>query len=95
MWSRIKPKHIFSACVLLGLIALVSSTLFSCVTYKMGPTQLATARDDAELAGRIYRDLDAGRDRAYARGLYCDQADLLKTNGSPIEAGVVPCEVTK
>jgi hypothetical protein len=74
--------------------------LTGCTTHVLGDLDLAAARDDAELAGRIYRDmdaLDAGRDRAYARGIYCDETDKLRRSGAALspDAAVIPCDVAK
>jgi hypothetical protein len=89
---------------LLALLAL--SVLTNCVSHVLGGTDTGALRDSLEVEARIYRDLsklgDASdmlrRDRAYARGAYCSDLDMLGRSGAAptYDSGApIPCGVEK
>ena len=96
-----RQKNVILAIVLLAVVALVLAGMFvlsGCVSYKLGPSDTAGLRDSLELDSRIYRDLDGGRDRSYARGAFCQTLDVLSHSGAaPTYDGGAPihCEVSK
>jgi len=74
-----------------GFASLLESA--SCTTHVLGPTDTAALRDSLELEGRIYRETDGGRIRAYARGSYCSDLSVLTRSGAaPVDAGIAPIE---
>lgn len=70
------------------------SLLFvGCTTHIIGDADVASLQADARGACRIYRDIDAGIDRAFARAIYVDETAILKRSGVTVaDAGPAGCE---
>lgn len=81
----------------LGLAVALSPllTLTDCTTHWLGGADIASLQDSQQLEARIYKDLDGGRDRAFARALYCSDRAVLARSGAAGDAGPIQCEAPK
>lgn len=76
-------------------VAIALSPLFfltGCVTHELGEADTASLQGDARGACHIYRDLDGGIDRAFARAIYVNETKMLARSHFVIDGGPSGCE---
>lgn len=75
--------------IVLGAVTAITAWfgITACTTHVLGPTDIAALKDSLELEGRIYCGSDGGMTRAFARGAFVSDRDVLARSGVVVDAG--------
>jgi hypothetical protein len=79
-----------------GLLLGAVVVLAGCTSYILGPADEASVRASLALDARVYRGLDGGVLRAFARAAACNDEAVLRRSGLDDEAGTpLACELPR